>query len=116
MNVSPISGTLSERERRFPSNRPEGSFEEVLNAAQKNLEFERQRLRKAAHDLEASLIYQMIKAMRATVRREDNPLYGGQAEKIFQEMLDHEYSELISNSSNMGLATQIYNQMIKHVR
>ena len=121
MNTSSIlvgAGQSSQPNKKtFSLKRSRGSFEENLDEKiQKNLALERERLRKAAHGLEATLINQMIKAMRSTIHRDDNPLYGGQAEDIFQEMLDHKHSEMISNSSKMGLATQIYNQMLRYVK
>lgn len=116
MNISSILLERGQNPQRkaFPLKESKGSFGKVFNETKKNLELEK--LRKAAHDLEAILINQMIKAMRKTLNREDDPLYGGHAEDIFQEMLDQKYSEMISNSFNMGLATQIYNQMLKYVK
>jgi flagellar protein FlgJ len=69
-----------------------------------------------AKEFEATLINQMIKAMRTTLNPKKNLLYGGHAEDIFQEMLDREYANLISSTMSIGLATQIYNQMSKYVR
>lgn len=80
------------------------------------LEEKKKRLWKAAKDFEALLVYQMIRAMRATLNTKESLLYGGNAEDIFQEMLDREYSSLISSNTNLGLAIQIYNQMSKYVR
>jgi Rod binding domain-containing protein len=76
----------------------------------------KKRLWKVAKEFEAMLIYEMIKAMRATLTPEKSLLYGGHAEDIFQEMLDREYANLMSSSMDFGLATQIYNQMSKYVR
>ncbi|HAV42743.1 TPA: hypothetical protein DCX15_01825 [bacterium] len=116
MNTLAISSGASKETENRITKRPQGNnFAQIFNETQR-LELEKKKLWKAAQDLEAMFAYQMIKEMRKTIPRKDNPLYGGHAEEIFQEMLDHKYSELISGSSTLGLAAQIYNQMAKYVK
>lgn len=115
MNTLAISSGASKETDNRITKRPRGNFAQILNETQR-LELEKKKLWKAAQDLEAMFAYQMIKEMRKTIHHKDNPLYGGHAEEIFQEMLDHKYSELISGSSTLGLAAQIYNQMAKYVK
>ncbi|MDI6703789.1 MAG: rod-binding protein [bacterium] len=66
------------------------------------------------YDMEGIFVYQMLKAMRDTVPK-DNLLYGGHAEEIFQEMLDHEYAKQMSRNANFGLASELYNQLSKYL-
>jgi len=40
---------------------------------------------------------------------------GGQAEGIFQEMLDHQYCDTMSKNHNFGIATSIYNKLSKNL-
>lgn len=109
MEVSRVV-SLNNRPNKISENL-KGSFKNTLDETQKRLKDEK--LYKAASQLEGLFIEQMIKALRSTIHREDSLLYGGQAEDIFQEMLDQKYAELISNSANLGLAQKIYNQMLK---
>lgn len=53
----------------------------------------------------------MLDSMRKTVNKEDNPLYGGNRQKIFEDMLYDEYSEQLSKSPGMTLAADIYYSM-----
>ncbi|MBU1486747.1 rod-binding protein, partial [bacterium] len=40
---------------------------------------------------------------------------GGQAEGIFQEMLDHQHCDTMSKNHNFGIAANIYNQLSKNL-
>jgi flagellar protein FlgJ len=80
-----------------------------------DLESKKRRLRELCHEFEALLIYQMIKSMRETLHKEDDLLYGGEAEDMFREMLDHEYSKAMSKQANFGFATTLYDRMSKYL-
>ncbi|MCB1172998.1 MAG: rod-binding protein [Leptospiraceae bacterium] len=72
---------------------------------------EHERLRKAAGDFQAIFIGQMLKAMRANLHPENGMLYGGNRQKIFEDMLYDEYAKNLSASSDFNLADQIYKQL-----
>ena len=72
---------------------------------------ERKRLYKAAQDFQAIFIGQMLKSMRKNLDPKSDPLYGGNRQEIFQDMLYDEYAKGISRSKGFDLADQIYEQM-----
>lgn len=85
-----------------------------IEKAPKNTE--EKQLLEAAMDLEALFVNQMFKSMRNTLNKESDMLYGGMTEDIFSDMLYNEYSTMTSKNTNLGLAKQIYMQLIDVVR
>ena len=71
---------------------------------------EKEKLKKACKDFEALFVNQLMKEMRKTVKK-SGFIDGGNAEKIFQSMLDEKYAEAIADSGNMGLADMMYRQI-----
>lgn len=67
-------------------------------------------------ELESMLVNQMFKSMRSTLDKESDMLYGGMTEDVFSDMLYNEYSTTLSKTSNLGLAKQMYKQMLPLVR
>lgn len=68
-------------------------------------------LREACQKIEAVFIHQMLQQMRATVPQ-SGFLEEKSAAKIYRDMLDQEYSELMARSnSNLGLADLLYRQL-----
>ena len=70
------------------------------------------RLRKQCSEFESFLYNCMLKTMRSTVP-EDGLFSGGNAEKIYQSMLDQEYSQMMSEKMNSGLADVLYKQLMQ---
>jgi flagellar protein FlgJ len=101
-------------ESRYEKCREYKNFGEHLKSIESKEE-RKKRLLEACHEMEALFIYQMIRSMKETLNREENLLYGGETEEIFQEMLDHEYAKLMSQNGKFGLATAMYNQLSKYV-
>lgn len=87
----------------------ENSFKDVLEMAKG--EKDEEKLKKACRDIEALFIHQMLKQMKATVPQ------GGlfpesMATKIYRDMLDTEYSKIISESpDNLGIAEMLYKEL-----
>jgi flagellar protein FlgJ len=69
-------------------------------------------LRKQCSEFESFLYNCMLKTMRSTVP-EDDLFSGGNAEKIYQSMLDQEYSQMMSEKINSGLADALYKQLMQ---
>lgn len=67
-------------------------------------------------ELESLMVNQMYKSMRNNINKENDLLYGGMTEDIFTDMLYNEYSLLTSKTSNLGLAKQMYKQMLPLLR
>lgn len=69
-----------------------------------------EKLRKVAREFESLFTSMMLKSMRDTVG--DNPLIpAGFGEKVYTEMLDDHYAELISKQGSLGLADMIVKQL-----
>ncbi len=63
-------------------------------------------------EFESILVNQMFKTMRKTINKDKSLFNGGQAEKIFEDMLYDKYSLQTVKNADFGLAKQIYNQLI----
>lgn len=76
-----------------------------------------QRLRSASADFEALFVKQMLSAMRKTIPKdaEGNGLIReSQGEKIFRDLLDTEYANMLSRSgSGSGLGEMMFKQLVK---
>jgi flagellar protein FlgJ len=70
------------------------------------------KLRKQCTEFESFLYNSMLKSMRGTVP-EDGLFSGGNAEKIYTSMLDEEYSQMMSEKMNSGLADALYKQLMQ---
>lgn len=64
-------------------------------------------LQQASRGFSALLIQTMLDSMRKTINAEDNPLYGGLARDIFDDMLYQEYAQQLAQSDALGLAALI---------
>lgn len=68
-------------------------------------------LKKACQEIEAIFIQQMLKQMRATVPKSEL-IPESSATQLYQDMLDSEYSKLMSESSqSFGIADMLYKQL-----
>lgn len=69
-------------------------------------------LRAVSRSFESLLVGQLVKSMRQTVVR-DGIIPQGNAEKVYESMLDTEYSKQISESGSMGLGDMLYRHMLQ---
>jgi len=70
-----------------------------------------EQIKKVANEFEALFSSMMLRAMRKTVG--DNPLIPtSMAEKVYTEMLDDEYANLLSNHSSLGLSDLIFKELM----
>jgi len=70
------------------------------------------RLKEAARSFEAHFINMMFKQMRATINHSEGGLFErSSTEKLFQELLDEQFSEIAADAGSFGLARQIYEQI-----
>ena len=68
--------------------------------------------RKAAEDFESFFIAQTMEAMFAGIET-DGPFGGGHAEQLFRSMLSQEYGKAMSRSGGIGIADQVYREILK---
>ena len=71
-------------------------------------------LQRACHQFESLFVKYMLQTMRQTIP-ENNMFGGGQAEKIYTEMLDDQVAQSISEKRGIGLAAMMYTQMASSV-
>lgn len=72
----------------------------------------RTELMQAAKSFEAVFVNQMVNAMRQTVQK-GGMLPESQAEKIYQGMLDSEYSQQLADTEQIGLSHMIYEHLLR---
>lgn len=78
------------------------AFENALNKG------EDEEIMKAAKDMETYFINQLFKEMRKTTNNQEGFFKKSYAQKMFEEMLDEEYSKAASEAGGIGLAEAIY--------
>ena len=73
---------------------------------------DRDALRKSAKDFESIFVNMMLKSMRSSVQK-SGFIDGGNAEEIYRGMLDQEYSQMMSKTDRIGLASTIERQLAR---
>ncbi len=68
--------------------------------------------RAAAEDFEAVFLHQLVELMWTEVPT-DGPFGGGHSESVFRSMLNEEYSKQIAGNGGIGLADDIYREILK---
>lgn len=71
-----------------------------------------QAAKKAADDFESVFIKTMLETMFSGIST-DGPFGGGQGEKVFRSFLLDEYSKNVQATSSLGIADQVYRQIIE---
>jgi len=92
------------------SKEKEAEFKKILEQAVENKDDEK--LKAACQDFEAYFVKQLFKEMRKTVP--EGGLYEkSNAQEIYEDMLDDEYSSIVSKSGGTGIGDALYRQMSK---
>lgn len=110
--INPLQGNnpLTEKALQDPRlNKGEKDFQAVLKKVQN--EQDDRELMAACQEMEAIFINQLLRQMRATVPK-STLVEESLGSSIYKDMLDTEYSKLISKSpQNFGLAAMLYKQL-----
>lgn len=69
-------------------------------------------LKQACESFESYYVQQLFKSMRKTIPESDF-LNSGNEKEIYTDMLDEEYSKVISKSHGYGIADALYKQLSK---
>lgn len=72
---------------------------------------EKKKLYDVAVEFESLFIQILLKSMRKTLNKENDLLYGGFQQDIFEDMLYEQYSKIMSKNANFGIAKEIYRQL-----
>lgn len=83
-------------------------FDKILEEAKKS--GDTTELRKATDELESIFINMMMKSMRSTITETEGIFKKSESEKMFQEMLDEEYSKTMAASGGIGISDMIFKQ------
>ena len=73
---------------------------------------ERRKAREAAESFEAFILTQVVDTMFAGITT-DGPFGGGNGEQQWRSMLNEQYATAISKSGGIGIADQLYRQMLE---
>ncbi|MFW5799737.1 MAG: rod-binding protein [Spirochaetota bacterium] len=127
-NINSITNNIKGKSQELNA----GKFKEILRDVEKDKSYggkfvgkdkylvprniEEEKLLDAVTELESMFVNQMYKSMRSTLSKENDLLYGGMTEEVFTDMLYNEYSLTTSKNNNLGLAKQMYEQMLPQVR
>ena len=68
--------------------------------------------REAAESFEAFFLTQVVDTMFAGIKT-DGPFSGGNGEQQWRSMLNEQYATAISKSGGIGIADQLYRQMLE---
>ena len=82
-------------------------------AIKKQLDERDQKLRKACTEFESVFTYEMLKSMRNSIEKCDL-FHGGQAENIYESMLDQELSKNMAGKGKNSIGELLY-QQLKHM-
>ncbi len=72
-------------------------------------------LKEAAEEFESIFVHNLLKSMRSTIQK-TNIISGGNAENIYQDMLDENYSKIAVKRSDFGIARKVYEQFSKAIK
>lgn len=70
-------------------------------------------LEDVAKEFESLFVYQMLKQARQSKLADG--IFSSEAQETFQNMLDIEYSQILSNKNNFGIANALIKQFQSHV-
>ena len=78
----------------------------------KNAPLDDKKLKEAADGFEELFVHKMLQVMRNSSSK-NSLVNGGRGEEIFQDMLDEQYSKIITRSKALGLSKVIYDSAKK---
>jgi|LGVF01.2.fsa_nt_gb flagellar protein FlgJ len=87
------------------------NFDQLLEEAKKSGNTDA--LRDATDQLEAVFINMMMKTMRSSIPESEGIFKKSESEKMFEEMLDDEYSTQMAKSGGIGISDMIFEQFEK---
>lgn len=72
-------------------------------------------LREASNQLEAVFINMLMKTMRSSIPEDEGIFKKSEAEKMFEGMLDEEYSNSMAEAGGIGISDMIFDQFEKYL-
>ena len=77
---------------------------------------EKKRLYDVSLEFQSLFIKMMLNSMRKTLNKENDLLYGGRVQEIFEDMLYNEYAKNYSKNADLPLAKEIYFQLERFIQ
>ncbi|MBI9014586.1 MAG: rod-binding protein [Clostridiales bacterium] len=108
MKIDNITASAQVQQATQKENVSSSGFDKILEEAKKS--GDTTELRKATDELEAIFIDMMMKSMRSTITETDGIFKKSESEKMFQEMLDEEYSKTMVEAGGIGISDMIFKQ------
>ncbi len=108
MKIDNITATAQVQKAAQQENVSSSGFDKILEEAKKS--GDTTELRKATDELESIFINMMMKSMRSTITETEGIFKKSESEKMFQEMLDEEYSKTMAASGGIGISDMIFKQ------
>ena len=108
MKIDNITATAQVQKAAQQENVSSSGFDKILEQAKKS--GDTTELRKATDELESIFINMMMKSMRSTITETEGIFKKSESEKMFQEMLDEEYSKTMAASGGIGISDMIFKQ------
>lgn len=76
---------------------------------------ERKQLYESAVEFQSLFVKMMLNAMRKTLNKDNDPLYGGQTQEIFEDMLYDQYALSLSKGGGFPLADWVYRDLTRNL-
>lgn len=113
MNVNPISSISDMNQvNQLKAQTNTDDFQKAIQDAMNSND--KEKLKQACQDLEAVFVKQMLDEMRNTIPKD--PLTGDDfATDVFTSMMYDNYAQSIVESSGLGIADEMYNQLSKNI-
>lgn len=95
---------------------PSSRFQLQVLENPESLSPKKKELYDVAVEFQSLFIKIMLNSMRKSLNKENDILYGGNAQEIFEDMLYDEYAKLYSKHANLPLAKEIYLQLQEFIK
>lgn len=107
--IAPVNNTNQAPASSASSN----DFEKILEQAKET--GDTKQLKEACNQLESVFINMMMKSMRSTITEDEGIFSKSEAEKMFEGMLDEEFSSKMSSAGGIGIGDMVFDQMSKYL-
>lgn len=79
------------------------------------VDHERKKLYESAVEFQSLFVKMMLNSMRKTLNKENDPLYGGQTQEIFEDMLYDKHALSLSKNGGFPLADWVYRDLTRNL-
>ena len=109
-----MSDSISAAGQFYYQNSSRSALESSLNRSGSGNQSEMARLRESCQDFESIFVKQMLDSMKKTVNRSEL-VKRNMGEDIFEDMLYDEYAKKMTETSRLGIAEMMFNQLSRQL-